>query len=526
MAKDQGNKARKGIFSDARLPVSKKYVYPGSRTLMFIVGGGGALIIAALFAFNIIAQQGTLASNGPLSSNHASFGDNCSTCHDPLEGVSNEKCSTCHEKYGDDVGIHTFTSHYLYRSGDFTRVVPSENEGPCFQCHTEHVGRENPITMVSDDQCLACHEYGSFNDDHPEFQFARDEVEDEANLKFPHGLHVIQVRARKELNDVEQTCLYCHNAEPDGKNFAPLSFETHCSTCHLTTAVATDWLETTTPSTPDVAGVYTLQTIQQLQGPGSIWSYYVNPNEFRSRGDQIRKSPVYHEDRWILENLKRLRGMLYPSQGGLADLINASADVDPQDVRQVYEEALATLESYAEELRNQPDRRIQAELDQLEGLLATVRARLRDPYAPLDETQFAVSRADLNPNLSQAQIDALDQVVDGITRPCQKCHVVENATIVRAQANQNVLHRADFDHGAHIIQLRCLDCHNQLPMAEAFTTGNTPDRSVDHAGIQNLPTIAECQSCHAPRKASNTCVTCHAFHPDQSQNSNLLLYLE
>ncbi len=526
MAKDKGNKARKGVFSDARLPVSKSYVYPGSRKMMFFVGGGGALLIAALFTFNIVAQQGTLASNGPLSSNHAAFSDDCSTCHDPLDGVSNAKCSTCHEKYGDDVGVHTFTAHYLYRTGDFTRVVPQTNEGPCFQCHTEHVGRENPITNVSDDQCLACHEFGSFNDDHPEFQFAREEITDESNLKFPHGLHVIQVRARQDLNDVEQTCLYCHNPEPDGKNFAPLSFETHCSACHLTSVVATDWLETTTPSTPDVAGVYTLQTIQQLQGPGSIWSYYVNPGDFRPRGEQIRKSPVYHEDRWILENLKRLRRTLYPTEGGLADLIDASPDADPRNVRQVYEEALATLETYAAELRNQPDRRIQSELDQIEGLMATVRARLRDPYASLDETRFTVSRADLNPNLTQEQIDALDSVVDRLTSPCQKCHVVENATIVRAQADQNQLFRADFDHRAHIIQMRCLDCHNKLPVTQAFNTGSVPDRSVDHAGIQNLPTIETCQTCHAKGKASNTCVTCHAFHPDKSQHSNLLRYLQ
>lgn len=524
MPKSNIPKARKGIFSDARLPVARTYVYPSSRNAMFFIGGGGALLIAALFAFNITAQEGTLVSNGPLSSNHAAFGEDCSTCHDPIAGVSNAKCSTCHEKYGDDVGIHTFTAHYLYRTDDFTRVVPSANEGPCFQCHTEHVGRDNPITQVADDQCLTCHAYGSFNDEHPEFAFARNNEPDESNLKFPHTLHVVQVKARQNVADVEQTCLYCHNADADGRGFQPIAFETHCNACHLTTVDATDWLPTTRSA--ETAGVLSLAAIQQIQGPGSLWSYYSNPNEFQTRGDDIRKMPLYHEDPWVLYNLKRLRGLLFPSDDGLADLINASPDVAPSEVKEVYEEALATLELYAEELRNQPDRRVQRELQDIEQQIKAVRSRLRDPYAPLDETRFSVSRADLNPAFSPEQVAAYDRVVNRLTRACQKCHVVENATIVRARADQSALHRAEFNHRAHIIQQRCQDCHNQIPMQEAFATDTPASPDVDHAGIQNLPTVASCQTCHAESKASNACVTCHAFHPDKSQHANLLLYLE
>lgn len=522
MAKDKGNRKHKGAFGDVRLPVAKEYVYPGSRNWMFIIGGVGALLIFGVFAFNTAIQKGTLISNGPLSSNHAGFGDQCSTCHNALGDVTNDKCMVCHEKYGDEVGVHTFTSHYLYRSGDFTRVVPSENEAACFTCHNEHVGRDNAITAVTDDQCAVCHEFESFNDGHPEFAFVGDSLSDPGNLKFPHTLHVLQVRARQGVTDAEQTCLYCHTPDTDGKNFQPLSFEKACNACHLTTVISTDWLDT---SSGDGLGVATLETIRSSGDPGTLWAYYTNPNEFRSRGPQIQKSPVYHEDRWIMENLRRIRAVLYPNTG-LADLLHATSDVPPNEAKVLYEEALATLTEYADNLRNQPDRRVQRELDEIDAMLSLVRQRLRDPYAPLDETQFMVSPSQLNESLTPDQIRGYERLADRLTRPCQKCHYVRDATIVRARAEQDQLVRAEFDHRAHIIQQRCLDCHNQIPIAQAAATNTPADRAADHAAIQNLPSIATCQSCHDEKKAANTCITCHLFHPDKSQHANLLLYLE
>lgn len=522
MLKKSDKETRKGVFSDVELPVTKTYLYPSARTMMLIVGGVGAVLIAAVFIINITAQQGTLISNGPLSSNHAPFGDDCGTCHTAFGAVTDDQCAVCHEKYGDEVGVHTFTSHYLYRTGDFARVVPDPNEPSCFGCHTEHVGREAPITQVPDAQCLACHDFGSFNQDHPEFAFAAEALPDEAHLKFPHALHVTEVKDHAEVADVEQTCLYCHNPDPDGKNFQPLDFDRHCDACHLTTSTTTAWLDVGSGSAP---GVQTLETIQARQTAGTRWAYYTNPNEFQQRGGQVRKRPLYHEDPWILENLRHLRGILYPSNG-LADLLKASADVEPRDARKIYEEAIATLRDHAEALRAEPDQEIQNELQDVEALLRQVEQRLRDPFSPLDETRFAVSAASKDTALSMEQSGALNRLVDRLTQPCQECHVVENGTLLRAQADQEVLTRAEFNHRAHIIQRRCLDCHTAIPIRELVAINAEPDSTRDHAGIQNIPTIATCQTCHTRNQAANTCTTCHLFHPDKSQRANLLLYLE
>jgi hypothetical protein len=513
----------KGFFSWLKLPVAKEYIYPTSRNMMFFVGGIGALLVLGLFAFNATVQQGQLVSNGPLSSNHAAFGGDCSTCHTPFQDVTSEKCSTCHEKFGDEVGVHTFASHYLYRSDDFTRIVVNPDEPACFGCHTEHVGRDNPITAVADDNCLQCHAFDSFNTEHPEFDFAADSLLDDGNLKFPHTLHVNQVRDRENLGDLEQTCLYCHNATPDGTGFQPISFENHCDTCHLTTSDATPWIATASAEGP---GVLTLETLRAQQRPGSLWTYYTNPNEFQNRGATVRKTPIYHRDPWVLENLRRVRQIIYPSRNGLADLLRASGDVDPREVRTLYEEAIATLGTYADELRASPEREVQQELAEIEDLLKVVRRRLRDPYAPLDETKFLVSPAERDTSLSADDVRAYQRVVDQLTQACQKCHYVEDATIVRVQADQGNLVRAEFDHGAHIIHTRCLDCHTAIPIRESAATNTPAEWAEDNAGIQNLPSIAKCQTCHDDGKASNTCVTCHDFHPDKSQHSNLLQYLE
>ena len=225
------------------------------------------------------------------------------------------------------------------------------------------------------------------------------------------------------------------------------------------------------------------------------------------------------------ENLRRLRTALYPSTG-LQDLIQTTADLDVRDTKMLYEEAIETLRLYSEELRNQPERAVQDELRDAEELLQEVEKRLQDPYAPLDETKFLVSSAERNTAFSEGTVAAYDRVIDQLTESCQTCHIVEKSTIKRAQDDQRTLIRSQFDHRAHIIQSRCLDCHNTIPIREMAILDSIPPPAVDRAEIHNLPSITNCQSCHANNQASNTCITCHEFHPDKSQHANLLLYVD
>ena len=86
--------------------------------------------------------------------------------------------------------------------------------------------------------------------------------------------------------------------------------------------------------------------------------------------------------------------------------------------------------------------------------------------------------------------------------------------------------RAEFDHRAHILQRRCLDCHAEIPIAENAEAVGPVDASLDRAEIQNVPGIDTCRECHRPEVAPTQCVTCHFFHPNKSRRSELLLYLD
>ena len=519
----------KGTFGDARLPVARKYLYPVSRNPLLLAGLVLIVAAAAYVAFDFFVRDAHFLSNGPLSSSHAVLEDDCGACHDGSasltgETVTSEKCSVCHEKYGDQLGVYTWGAHYVYRSNDFQRVADTEHETTCAACHLEHRGREASITQVSDSRCQRCHEFASFNDGHPQFDFAAEEIPDDMALTFPHIQHVRELRKELGVDEVERTCLYCHNAESDGKGFEPISFDRHCDSCHLTTALRTPPLPVAAEASP---GVLTLDDIRARRAPGTHWALFMGPGEFRERGGEVSKSPVYHEDPWILENLRILRRRLF-SDPGLADLLQASADTPPEDLPELYEEAIATLEAYALGLRSRGEGEIRQELERIDAVLDDLRRRLRDPLTPLDETRFLLALESRRTDTSEDEVIAVEDLVFDLTAVCQQCHVVEDATVARVRKSQSVLRRAEFDHRAHILQVRCLECHDQIPIEDYPDLSNEPeiDPNVDHAGIQNVPAIETCQQCHTPDLSSNRCLTCHYFHPNKSRRSDLSLYLD
>jgi hypothetical protein len=539
----------KGVFGSSDLPVAQRYLAPVSRRRMVLAGG---VIFALLLAWAVLdgwLGHGRMLSNGPLSSNHANLASNCGACHgetsqgetrpsgtSPSEtrqgktrqgethAVTNESCSSCHEKHGDELGVYTFASHYLYRSKDFQRVVPSPKETPCFACHVEHEGRDAEITRVPDARCVSCHAFGSFNRDHPQFDFVAAQPADSTALEFSHTRHVREVMERNGYQDVELSCLSCHHPRDDGKSFQPIRFEQHCDACHLTTSVRTPPLPLRDPARQS-AGVETLEDIQNRGGPDARWAYFINPNEFRVQGSRVVKSPLYHRDPWVLDNLRSLRRQLYP-QAGLADLLTTSPDVDLSELQSLYTEAIATLEEQARGLRSRPEMEIQDDLERIDALLDQLKSRLEDPYAPLDEARFLLALGPPSSTLSEEQSASIRGLAQALTEPCRQCHTVSEATITRVQRDQRTLRRAEFNHRAHTLQRGCLDCHTEIPILQALEAGKPADRSVDNAGIQNLPHIETCQQCHTPSVASNACVTCHLFHPDTSRRSELRLSIK
>jgi len=527
---------KKGKFGALRLAVSRKYIFPDRRKLMMIAGGLAALAVGAYFAIDFFLLGNRFTTTGPLSSYHATFEKDCAKCHAQFDEVSNAKCSVCHEKAGDDLGTYTFAGHYVYRSGDVSRVSTSAKksaglEEPCYMCHQEHLGRDAAITNVPDTRCIECHAYGSFNKKHPPFDFVAEKIPDDSTMKFTHIKHVKEVVKRENVVDIERACLYCHNPQPDGKHFDPIEFDLHCDTCHLTSSVETPALKikSAEQSSP---GVETLESIRQRRGPGTMWALYMSTSEFtvKAGGAKIVKSPIYHEDPWIMENLKMIRRTIYPDLG-FADLLKTSGMPASQNVKTasltIYNEALQTLQSYATGLRGRPEPEVRQDLAVIDSLLKIIQSRVRRASSSLRDTTFATQPAMMmNPALSMAQIEEVRAFALEIAKPCLECHIVSDAGIQRVQKNQQILNRAEFDHRAHILERRCLECHVEIPIARADGDTTAVKPSQDRAAIQNIPKIENCIDCHNPKESSNRCVTCHYFHPNKTNRSNLLLYLD
>ena len=111
----------KGRFGRISLPLAKAYLFPSGRNGLLRVGLMLALVVGAAVVASMVLENETLISSGPLSGNHASFADDCASCHTPFGPVGQEKCSDCHERYGDALGVYAMDAHYVYRSGDMDR---------------------------------------------------------------------------------------------------------------------------------------------------------------------------------------------------------------------------------------------------------------------------------------------------------------------------------------------------------------------------------------------------------------------
>ena len=521
------NQAR-GTFGEAGLPVAAAYVGPRGRNRIVWAGVALGGLAGLVLAIDLALGTGGLLANGPLSSAHAVLGDNCAACHTPFEPDGSAKCSLCHERHADAIGAYTFNAHYVYESRDRTRAFGRELETPCAGCHAEHGGRRPGALMTAaGDRCESCHGFGDF-DDHPEFDFAAEAIPDDGGLAFTHVRHVDRVLDDRGADDPEAACLTCHAPAGDASGFEPISFAGACRDCHLNGEVESAELPIQRRGTTLVGdggdgaaltlGVETLETVRERRGPGEQWARRMSAALFEADDGFVVKTDVTHADPWILHNLRRLRRAIYPS-GGLADLLVASADVAPADEAELYAEALATLRAEADGLRDQDEDWVHAALLELDRDLGMLEARIADPGTTLNDTRFRFGLRDSR--LGDAQLADIDAFARELAEPCVACHTVERATIGRVRQEQSVLRRARFDHRAHVIQRGCLDCHTAIPFAELLGAEGPVDATVDNAAIQNVPGIETCRSCHAPNRASDSCVTCHEFHPNRSARSRL-----
>jgi hypothetical protein len=275
--------------------------------------------------------------------------------------------------------------------------------------------------------------------------------------------------------------------------------------------------------------VETLETIRKRLGPGTRWSFYINPNEFLKFGSRIKKAPVYHEDPWIMENLKQIRNSIFVGQG-LDAILNTVPNPQDPEVQSRNKKIIDALREYADQLRGRPEQEIQQDLLIIDSLISMAERNLKRELRLLSSKPMNEITPQFNPNLTQNQIDGFLQVASDLTsagnKLCQECHIVANAGLVSFDGYQKSLVRAEFDHRTHILERQCLDCHNIIPITTAMNPDTAAAKALDISATHNLPGIENCRECHSKSKTANTCVTCHQFHPNKEHRGNLRLFAE
>ncbi|HVT05069.1 MAG TPA: FHA domain-containing protein [Thermoanaerobaculia bacterium] len=231
--------------------LDRKLVTKNSVALLFLLAAIAGICGVAFGKKEIAFRPGALSvahSSAVLPSGDRVIGENnCSVCHDPFRGASDNKCNACHQQ-----AFHS---------------VKKAVTGSCIGCHTEHRQLTN-LKSVQQGECVKCHAdlknlNGSpvavsphithFETDHPEFAltiFKDGKLQSvrvgdplarrsDTNLfKFNHQCHLLGT-CNKKLDPQTSTmvvekldCTSCHQIEGGSGLIDPRSYDKYCSRCH------------------------------------------------------------------------------------------------------------------------------------------------------------------------------------------------------------------------------------------------------------------------------------------------------
>lgn len=228
----------------------------GAAGLVFVLGLLAPLLLRGVSLPLLLSPwlpTDQLWSSGRISDAHASFGQDCGTCHASLfKQVQDRACLACHTT----VAQHSDHAQAMEQSGLDRRR--------CATCHFEHSGHQGMVAR-HDGLCVDCHgapdhvpaldkspAIRDFERSHPPFRVEvgrrKDgapadpvrvpldaKARDTSGLIFSHHLHLAEKGLRgdnrKEPREVLE-CASCHEPDRGGGGFRAPRFEDHCQRCH------------------------------------------------------------------------------------------------------------------------------------------------------------------------------------------------------------------------------------------------------------------------------------------------------
>jgi plasmid stability protein len=329
------------------------------------------------------------------------------------------------------------------------------------------------------------------------------------------GIHFTHKRHIEEAKKANlEPCQYCHEPTRDRKGFEMVSFDRHCSRCHVNTPPTR-----TTDPMPRAAVVLPEEI-------GAPWATALAVTVQPLPRDRVVLSNLQHRDPLILYNLSKLAREVDPA--GLARRREILAQRVQELTFQLREPpthglTLASLREQEKSLDAQARQLSRnaslTERRRIEKALARVRVQIElgpsQMTAPrqrgraevaddLRSLRFELAGYDTEAGpavgLSEDERAVRLSAVTAMTAPCSRCHIYDGPFMAPIQAALPVLGRARFNHLPHVQLKTCDSCH-----AMASTSTKAED--------VNLPGVANCQSCHRPGRSQSDCSECHHYHP-------------
>jgi hypothetical protein len=346
-----------------------------------LVMGGGLMTV--LLLLQAAGLRRPLAP-GALISRHAPVEARCEECHTMRQGASDVRCQRCHDPGG--AGRLTNGAHVLFGSGD-ARKAEAAPRLDCARCHVEHRGRKARLTAVDPVQCAQCHFRGF--PAHPEFAVLRAASREAPGIKFGHdgaeparfAGHLAAV-AKAQGVRIERSCGECHQRPSDQRDFAPISFDLHCASCHARDGSL---------GTVDPVPQEDVLDPEQIAALGVRGTWLGRTDEFQVGRGKVGRSVVHHKDDWILFNLRKLRRETDP-EGWAAERGALLARLSQLQRRLAQATPLASLDQTALRTREQS---IEAEIRGLDARIAAQETGVAPSagLSRLDEVRTAMAAA-------------------------------------------------------------------------------------------------------------------------------------
>ena len=175
----------------------------------------GAIVIA--FVAFILAPRSSYRP-GELLAAHANLRGQCSACHQPWRGPSNDRCVACHGDIADvnPHGGYDVTSDSGLIAGHKLFVI-GDNDIACLSCHSEHRGSVVDLNTTATFACTWCHKHPSIGEveEHTTAVMKRGATAHRAFVQpFNHFEHKLLIASHVPALPGGFKCDSCHAVSP------------------------------------------------------------------------------------------------------------------------------------------------------------------------------------------------------------------------------------------------------------------------------------------------------------------------